>query len=135
MACRPAARDLHEARPQSTSSTVSVEGSRLSVMRLPRLRRTQAVRGMRTESARAPCPRATSSRSRKRPKLDRCPRLYPCQLVGDSPRRGNHLLATLMAQSFAPFYRGKRVLVTGHTGFTGGWLVAWLKLLGAKVCG
>ncbi len=40
-----------------------------------------------------------------------------------------------MAQSFAPFYRGKRVLVTGHTGFTGGWLVAWLKLLGAKVCG
>jgi len=40
-----------------------------------------------------------------------------------------------MPQSYALFYRGKRVLVTGHTGFTGGWLVAWLKLLGAKVCG
>lgn len=40
-----------------------------------------------------------------------------------------------MPQPFAAFYRGKRVLVTGHTGFTGGWLVAWLKLLGARVCG
>lgn len=35
----------------------------------------------------------------------------------------------------ASFYRGKRVLVTGHTGFRGGWLVAWLKILGAQVCG
>jgi CDP-glucose 4,6-dehydratase len=35
----------------------------------------------------------------------------------------------------AAFYRGKRVLVTGHTGFQGGWLAAWLKLLGAKVSG
>ncbi len=37
--------------------------------------------------------------------------------------------------SFESFYRDKRVLVTGHTGFTGGWLVAWLKGMGAKVCG
>jgi CDP-glucose 4,6-dehydratase len=40
-----------------------------------------------------------------------------------------------MAHSFAGFYRGKRVLVAGHTGFIGGWLVAWLKLLGAKALG
>ena len=40
-----------------------------------------------------------------------------------------------MPHPFAAFYRGKRVLVTGHTGFVGGWLVAWLKLLGARVCG
>lgn len=40
-----------------------------------------------------------------------------------------------MSQPLASFYRGKRVLVTGHTGFTGGWLVAWLKLIGAQVCG
>jgi CDP-glucose 4,6-dehydratase len=33
------------------------------------------------------------------------------------------------------FYRGKRVLVIGHTGFVGGWLTAWLKLLGANVIG
>jgi CDP-glucose 4,6-dehydratase len=40
-----------------------------------------------------------------------------------------------MPHSFANFYRGKRVLVTGHTGFEGGWASAWLKLLGAQVCG
>lgn len=37
--------------------------------------------------------------------------------------------------SLTSFYRGKRVLVIGHTGFVGGWLTAWLKLLGANVIG
>jgi CDP-glucose 4,6-dehydratase len=32
-------------------------------------------------------------------------------------------------------YAGKRVLVTGHTGFKGGWLTVWLKQLGADVIG
>lgn len=32
-------------------------------------------------------------------------------------------------------FRGRRVLVTGHTGFKGGWLVAWLRQLGAVVGG
>ena len=32
-------------------------------------------------------------------------------------------------------YEGKKVLVTGHTGFKGSWLVIWLTLLGAKVVG
>jgi len=40
-----------------------------------------------------------------------------------------------MSHPFADFYRGKRVLVSGHTGFAGGWLTAWLKLLGARVSG
>ena len=33
------------------------------------------------------------------------------------------------------FYKGKRVLVTGHTGFKGSWLTFWLSSLGAKVYG
>ena len=33
------------------------------------------------------------------------------------------------------FWRGKRVLVTGHTGFKGAWLCAWLNRLGAEVFG
>jgi CDP-glucose 4,6-dehydratase len=36
---------------------------------------------------------------------------------------------------FSGFYEGKRVLVTGHTGFKGAWLSLWLKKLGAKVSG
>lgn len=35
----------------------------------------------------------------------------------------------------ASFWRSKRVLVTGHTGFKGGWLVLWLQRLGAQVSG
>lgn len=33
------------------------------------------------------------------------------------------------------FWRGKKVLVTGHTGFKGSWLSLWLQDLGASVCG
>ena len=33
------------------------------------------------------------------------------------------------------FWRGKRVLVTGHTGFKGVWLSQWLQMLGAEVSG
>ena len=40
-----------------------------------------------------------------------------------------------MPESFSNFYHGKKVLVTGHTGFKGGWLSLWLKLLGAQVVG
>lgn len=35
----------------------------------------------------------------------------------------------------AAFWRGKRVLLTGHTGFKGGWLALWLSRLGAHVTG
>jgi len=36
---------------------------------------------------------------------------------------------------FGDCYRGRRVLVTGHTGFKGSWLCLWLTRLGAEVCG
>jgi len=32
-------------------------------------------------------------------------------------------------------YSGKRILVTGHTGFKGSWLVTWLNSLGSEVSG
>ena len=33
------------------------------------------------------------------------------------------------------FWKGRRVFVTGHTGFKGGWLSLWLQRLGAQVTG
>lgn len=38
-------------------------------------------------------------------------------------------------QEFNNTYKGKTVLVTGHTGFKGSWLSIWLLELGAKVIG
>ena len=35
----------------------------------------------------------------------------------------------------ASFWQGKRVLLTGHTGFKGSWLSLWLQSLGAQVVG
>ncbi|WP_224826187.1 CDP-glucose 4,6-dehydratase [Cognatishimia sp. MH4019] len=37
--------------------------------------------------------------------------------------------------SFAAAFKGRRVLLTGHTGFKGGWLALWLRQLGAQVTG
>lgn len=36
---------------------------------------------------------------------------------------------------FNNIYAGKKVFLTGHTGFKGSWLSLWLTMLGAKVCG
>ena len=33
------------------------------------------------------------------------------------------------------FWKNKRVLITGHTGFKGAWLSIWLKMYGAKIAG
>ena len=33
------------------------------------------------------------------------------------------------------FYKNKKILITGATGFKGAWLCLWLKILGANVCG
>lgn len=40
-----------------------------------------------------------------------------------------------MENTFKNYYRNKRVLVTGHTGFKGTWLSIWLNELGAEVYG
>lgn len=38
-------------------------------------------------------------------------------------------------KSIREVYKGKTVLLTGHTGFKGGWMSLWLQSLGAKVVG
>lgn len=43
--------------------------------------------------------------------------------------------SNIMIDMFGGFYKGKRVLVTGHTGFKGSWLSIWLHELGAEVIG
>ena len=40
-----------------------------------------------------------------------------------------------MRSKLFDIYKGKTVLITGHTGFKGSWLSIWLKELGAKVIG
>ncbi len=40
-----------------------------------------------------------------------------------------------MKRLFGGIYKGRRVLITGHTGFKGSWLALWLKELGADVYG
>ena len=47
-------------------------------------------------------------------------------------------LAALVVNPSYPdpeFWRGKRVLLTGHTGFKGAWLALWLSQMGARVIG
>jgi CDP-glucose 4,6-dehydratase len=40
-----------------------------------------------------------------------------------------------LSRLFGSSYLGRRVLVTGHTGFKGSWLALWLQALGAEVAG
>ena len=40
-----------------------------------------------------------------------------------------------MIDIFGNFYKGKKVLITGHTGFKGSWLSIWFQELGAEVVG
>jgi len=45
------------------------------------------------------------------------------------------LESLVMRNLFGGIYKNKTVLVTGHTGFKGSWLVYWLSQMGAKVVG
>lgn len=41
----------------------------------------------------------------------------------------------MLKKQWVDFYKNKKVLVTGHTGFKGTWLSIWLAMLGARVIG
>lgn len=44
-------------------------------------------------------------------------------------------MGDLVVPDWLESYQGKRVFITGHTGFKGSWLSFWLTKLGAEVCG
>lgn len=44
-------------------------------------------------------------------------------------------MGTLVKDAYLEIYRGKRILITGHTGFKGSWLSLILRRLGAEVMG
>ncbi|CAN5413556.1 hypothetical protein BH11BAC3_BH11BAC3_33000 [soil metagenome] len=44
-------------------------------------------------------------------------------------------MESLVNNSLGKFYQGKKIFVTGHTGFKGAWLITWLHLLGADIKG
>ena len=50
------------------------------------------------------------------------------RLVGNAP-------GAAVSGLFSNVYRGRRVLLTGHTGFKGSWLTLWLSRLGAELSG
>ncbi len=55
--------------------------------------------------------------------------------IGPSSLAGLVVTLPLPMTQNAQFWAGKRVLVTGHTGFKGAWLAAWLLADGAQVMG
>ena len=63
------------------------------------------------------------------------PVYYSCCPDYSAPELGNALGALLEPVFRERGVKGKKVLLTGHTGFKGSWLAFWLKQLGAHVCG
>ena len=52
-----------------------------------------------------------------------------------APSGGRNPVSTEVPIPNPEFWRGRRVFVTGHTGFKGGWLCLWLQMMGAQVTG
>ena len=84
--------------------------------------------------------RSASQRTRpERAGMPAVPATSPCGSIGDHRAvrgptrhdRGDHMHRT----HDPAFWAGRRVLVTGHTGFKGAWLTCWLRDLGAEVYG
>lgn len=48
---------------------------------------------------------------------------------------GQGKMESMVSNNLFKAYKGKRVLITGHTGFKGSWLAIWLYSLGAEVIG
>ena len=44
-------------------------------------------------------------------------------------------MESVVNNAIAPYYKDKKIFVTGHTGFKGAWFITWLHLMGAKIKG
>lgn len=55
--------------------------------------------------------------------------------MASGKREMRHGTSGSSKMNFDNFFKGKKVLVTGHTGFKGSWLAIWLKEMGADVVG
>lgn len=44
-------------------------------------------------------------------------------------------MESVVNNTLAPYYKNKRIFVTGHTGFKGAWFITWLHLVGATIKG
>ena len=57
--------------------------------------------------------------------------------MGSGESTLDHALSSGLSETVPDenFWRGRRVLLTGHTGFKGSWLTCWLQTLGAVVMG
>jgi len=64
-----------------------------------------------------------------------CPPLFNVASFFKSRKLPSNESNTVETMSFSNVYKGKKVLVTGHTGFKGSWLCEWLLKLGAQVYG
>jgi CDP-glucose 4,6-dehydratase len=58
-----------------------------------------------------------------------------CAVVNPNTRVGGPNDRTTSSRVDPAFWRGRSVLLTGHTGFKGAWLSLWLQSLGARVTG
>jgi CDP-glucose 4,6-dehydratase len=56
-------------------------------------------------------------------------------LTAEQILANTRIISDPIPATFGEVFRGKRVLVTGHTGFKGSWLCEWLLSLGAEVSG
>ena len=44
-------------------------------------------------------------------------------------------MESVVNKNSVSYYQNKKVFITGHTGFKGSWIMAWLNLLGANLKG
>src|SRR5205807_942551 len=90
----------------------------------------------RTRAAARPRGRRAARRLRPHPLLAADGHAARVPVAERALGRRNRALEDVVTQDeLRRAYAGKRVLVTGHTGFKGGWLTLWLADLGADVTG